>query len=377
MSNEVGDLQKPQVIDDEAESPLEPSSENIATSNEESGPEKVPPIESAKRMFSKFGSNANKFSSNANASLKDSFRKIQKGVEKHVDASASVIKNFKENKNKVEHVYCETEDEALQMIKEWIEKAKSDTPHDKRPQKWNFATTPLSCFGKTLDDVFLSFCRWAKEFDSKRINVTTAYDRLTSYATWMDKTNRDMIDPPLTVASIEKSWKSWGMKVSYDKAGHLVWWLDLSQIDSTELKDIPPDESLRMFVWFSHFLMFDPKAQESGCVFVQKTGKIPFWNGMTQLVPPRLAQKVQSLTIGVIPVRMKQIYVCESPKWTQVLLGIMKPFLSQTVKERIVFVENPKVLEDILGQDCIPSNFVGTDGKMEKDVVSSTYSMEL
>lgn len=371
MSSEVGDAPKVPVTGAEAEN----SSTLITTSEESSQSKKPPAIESAKHMFSKFASNANKFGSNANKAIKDSFQNFQKGVGKHVDASASVIKNFKESKNKVDHVYCDTEDEALKILKEWIDKAKVDTPHDKRPQKWNFATSPLSCFDKTLDDVFLSFCRWAKESDSTKIDVTRAYKRLTSYAIWMDKTNRDMIDPPLTVASIEKAWETWGMKVSHDKAGHLVWWLDLSQVDLVEVKKFPSDESLRLFVWFSHFLMFDSRAQEHGCVFVQNMGKIPFWNGMTQLVTPRLAQKVQSLTVGVMPIRMKQIYACESPKWTQVLLGMMKPFLSQVVKDRIVCIENPKVLEDILGQDCIPSNFIGVDGKMEKDDVFSAYSI--
>mmetsp|Transcript_32683 Transcript_32683/g.48401 ORF Transcript_32683/g.48401 Transcript_32683/m.48401 type:complete len:369 (-) Transcript_32683:130-1236(-) len=366
MSSEVGDVPKVQVAGTEAE-----TSSRLMSS----GGEKPPAIESAKRMFSKFSSNANKFGSNANESLKNSFRNIQKGVGKHVDASASVIKNLKESRNKVEHVHCETEDEALKILKEWIDKAKVETSYDKRPQKWNFVTTPLSCFDKTLDDVFLSFCRWAKESDSTQINVTRAFERLTSYATWMDKTNRDMIDPPLTTSSIEKEWETWGMKVSHDKAGRLVWWLDLSRVDLDEVQKIPSDKSLRLFVWFSHLLMFDSRAQEHGCVFIQNMGKIPFWNGMTHLVPPRLAQKVQSLTVGVMPIRMKHIYACESPKWTQVLLGIMKPFLSQTVKDRIVCIENPKILEDILGQDCIPSNFVGTDGTMEKDDVFSAHSI--
>jgi len=374
----------------------------------------TPAFQSMKRAFSSFGENANKvikdsvenvkkgvdktvdasvsnaksFGENANKAIKDSVGNVKKGVDKTVevsvsavnktvDAGVSAVKNFKENQQQTkEDIYCATEEEALNKLKEWIEETKASTPHNKRPQKWNFTTIPLSCFDKTLDDVLLSFCRWARNDvnDDEKVNMTRVYERLTAYATYMDTTSRDLIDPPLTTESIKESWKTWGIKISYNKAGRLVIWFDLSQIDLAEVKKIPPEESLRLFVWFSHFLLFDLQAQENGCVLIQNMGKIPFLNSVT-LIPSQLAHKIDRLTIGTVPVRMKQIYLCESPKWTHALLAIMKPFLSQTVKDRILFLENPKMLEDILGQECIPSNFTGTDGKMERDSVWSTYSI--
>jgi hypothetical protein len=190
----------------------------------------------------------------------------------------------------------------------------------------------------------------------------------------MDNTGRDMIDPPLSTESINEAWKAWKLKVSYDRSGKLVIWFDVSSLDMNLIKSMPPVSSLRFFAWFSHFVMFDPHSQEQGCVWVQNMGKIQLWTGIT-LVPPPLAHRIDRLTVGTMPVKMKQIYICESPQWASILLNIMKPFLSKIVRERIVFLEIPKVLEDILGQDCIPTDFVGTEGKLEKDIVWAAAGM--
>jgi hypothetical protein len=258
----------------------------------------------------------------------------------------------------------------LEKLKEMVDIEKATPQH--RPQKWNFATVPLEPFQKTLDDVFVAFLLWAKVEDSNQFNVSRAFERLSAYAKWMDNTGRDMIDPPLTVDSIRKAWN---MKVSYDKAGHFVWWLDFSDIDLERIKSIPAEENLRIFVWFSHLAMLDPHAQQNGCVLVQNLGKIQFWNSLT-LLNPTLAHKIDRLTIGTMPVKMKQIYVCESPQWAQMLVKLMMPFLSPIVRDRIVFLGNPKILEDILGLDCIPSGFVGTQGRLDKDIVWATFPME-
>lgn len=293
---------------------------------------------------------------------------MQSGME----TSVTAVKQLTDREQKPPDVMADTEEEALTMLKETVESEKA--VQQKRPQKWNFATVPLACFHKTLDDVFMAFIRWAKTDDDK-YNLTRAFDRLTAYATWMDNTGRDMIDPPLTTESIKDAWSAWNMKVSYDKAGHFVWWFDIAALDLEKVKAIPVEENLRLFVWLAHFAMLDPQAQQNGCVLVENLGKLQLWTGMT-LIPPNLARKIDRLTIGTMPVKMKQGYVCESPQWATVLTKMMKPFLSPIVKDRIVFLENPKVLEDILGLDCIPTGFVGTEGKLEKDIVWAAFSMD-
>lgn len=298
--------------------------------------------------------------------------KSAESVQRGMDTSKEAVKQLTDKQPKEPDVMADSEEDALTMLKQEVESAKS--AKQKRPQKWNFATVPLDCFSKTLDDILMAFVRWSKTDDGK-FNLTRAFERLTAYATWMDNTGRDMIDPPLTTESIKDAWTAWNMKVSYDKAGHFVWWFDIAQLDVEKVKAIPVEENLRLFVWLAHFAMLDPQAQQNGCVLVENLGKLQLWTGMT-LIQPNLARKIDRLTIGTMPVKMKQVYVCESPQWATVLTKMMKPFLSPVVKDRIVFLENPKVLEDILGLDCIPTGFVGTEGKLEKDIVWAAMSMD-
>jgi CRAL/TRIO domain len=344
--------------------------------------------------------------SQTKALMESSMKTVQKGVTSTVNVAQSGLKEVtyaaKTVKERTKSSIFSTpkavsdriedsEEKALVALKEMVKEAKAAAvtsslssstflmPQQKsRPQIWNFATVPLDTFHKTLDDLFLAFLRWAKVNDgdstNTQINVTRAMERLTSYALWMDQTGRDMIDPPLIIESIRRAWNAWHMKVSYDSAGHLVWWLDFSQIDWNQVKALPADENLRLFVWFAHFIMFDPQSQRNGCVLVPNLGKLPLWDSLNML-NPTLARKVDNLTIGTMPVKMKQVYICESPQWATTLLKMMKPFMSPIVKNRIKFLNNPKVLEDILGLDCIPRGFVNTDGKLEKDIVSAAFPL--
>jgi len=396
ISNDDDDTKKPSSA--EAPEIVEDGSPSEVVVNEEVPKSDITLVQKIKQALTDFATNVKKnFSSSVNSTtneaiIKDSFESIQRGIDKTVDvgissvntivtASISAVGKLKKEKQQKkaadnkDTIYCATDEEALVHIKEWIEEMKINSTQ-KRPQKWNFTTIPLNCFNnnKTLDDVLVSFCRWAKESDNK-INMTRLYDRLTSYAIYMDNTNRDLIDPPLTTNSIKESWKAWGIQLSYNNAGRLVIWFDLSQRMELVKEKISSkeEETLRLFVWFTHFIMFDTQAQTDGCILVLNLGrsKNPFWDSITTL--PQLAHKILTI-FGTIPVRMKHIYLCESPEWAHVLIGfIMKPFLSQTVNDRILFMENPELLEDIFDTTNIPEKFSGTNGKMEKDILWSTF----
>jgi hypothetical protein len=124
-----------------------------------------------------------KMSSQTHDAWNTSIRNLQNGIEgmqRGVDASVNAVKNMGKDQNEKD-IICDSEDEALNMLKKMVE---SEKPRQqKRPQKWNFATVPLSCFDKTLDDVFMAFVKWAK-IEDDTINVTRAFERLEAYATW-------------------------------------------------------------------------------------------------------------------------------------------------------------------------------------------------
>jgi len=337
--------------------------------------------------------------------------------------------------------FCTNMEEGLQRLYDMIEQQKTNAK-EKRPQKWNFATVPYQQFDKTLDDVLMAFLKWATveaedddqhyEEGMTKVNVSKAFRRLESYATWMDNTGRDLIDPPMdTHGDIEKTWKAWNMKLSYDQSGKLVWWMDFDSIDMETVKAIRPTDTLRLFVWMAHFIMLDRNAQNNGMVYCQNMAKVKLWTSFA-LIPPKLGLKLDKLTIGVLPVKMKHLFILESPTWMSLLLGSMKPFLSKKMKSRIVILRRPEesfnskmnnlnskmntklnnamknpnlppflkkkandsvaeeeaanhdidnvtispqvVLESTLGLACIPRGFGGmTNGTLVSDIVSDKY----
>eukprot|EP00568_Trieres_chinensis_P019873 CAMPEP_0183323086 /NCGR_PEP_ID=MMETSP0160_2-20130417/73517_1 /TAXON_ID=2839 ORGANISM="Odontella Sinensis, Strain Grunow 1884" /NCGR_SAMPLE_ID=MMETSP0160_2 /ASSEMBLY_ACC=CAM_ASM_000250 /LENGTH=209 /DNA_ID=CAMNT_0025490393 /DNA_START=15 /DNA_END=641 /DNA_ORIENTATION=+ len=205
-----------------------------------------------------------------------------------------------EGKSHKSDVYSDDYELALDLLREMVQLAikKAGGVESKKGKKWKFRSVPHEQFGKTLDDVYMSFLRWgakSDEIDDKTahssevgeddtsgegvggteenfeeetavwINVSKSFRRLESYAGWMEDSSEDlMAKGPMTADSVRKAWEMWKMKISYDSQKRLVWWFDFEAIDLKECKHISPEDSLRLFVWLSHLIMFDENAQKNG-----------------------------------------------------------------------------------------------------------------
>lgn len=269
--------------------------------------------------------------------------------------------NMADGKTKKGDIYMSTFNGALAALKQLIEmsievatkkqekKKKKKKDKDEDPtKKWKFETAPLKQFDKTLDDLYTTFLIWGKEngpkedkkanaqseSKDKTFNVSKAFRRLESYADWMHDTGTDLTVPELTVSGMKNAHNIWKMKASVDKEGHFVWWIDIGSIDLKELKALSTEESLRYFVWYCHFIMFDENAQQKGIVLVENIDKLGFWTSLT-LMPPKLSAKLDRLTIGVLPVKIKQIYLLETSAWLKVFMALVSPFMSKKMKSRM------------------------------------------
>ena len=300
--------------------------------------------------------------------------KVQQMQEKGKDAMAQA------QARRAPDVMVDTEEDGLESLKQMVEEAKTNPR--RRPEKWSFEASPLDCFEKTKDDLLMAFVRWSRLSDANsdqdsldsdaKYNISKAFRRLESYANWMLKTGTDMTEPPLTKESIQEAWGVWSLKVSYDKHNRLVWWMDMDAVDAEAVQELKPVDSLRLFCWFAHYVLLDRHAQQYGMVLVQNLGKKHLLKQMA-LMPPKLMLKIDRLTIGTMPVKTKQLYIVRSPQWAKLVMGLAQPFLSQKLRQRIVTLPESKTLEELLGADCIPQEFPGCEGKLERDVVWATY----
>ena len=259
---------------------------------------------------------------------------------------------------------------ALASLKQLCEEAQGKAK-EKKKAIWDFRTSPHEHFGKTLDDTFKAFLMWGRvteEDDDEAaaagangpmINVSKAFRRLESYAEWMEETGEDLTSPPLTASSVEVALRQWEMKTSYDKEGRLVWWIDMAAMDFKKCKHIPAEASLRAFVWFAHAIMFDEAAQQKGMAFVENLACCTFWQTMT-LMPMKLSMKLDRLTIGVIPVKMKLLVMLDCPTWMNVMMKIFGVFLSKKMKSRMVALKKDwDVPAQRFGLAAVPKDWGG------------------
>ena len=106
--------------------------------------------------------------------------------------------------------------------------------------------------------------------------------------------------------------------------------------------------------------MFDAKAQDNGIVLLEDLDKIGFWAAMT-IIPMELSTKMDRLTIGVLPVKTKAIYMFGCARWTTLMMSLMKPFLSKKMRDRMIVVyddqDRQEFADNLLDQDNIPDGF--------------------
>ena len=236
----------------------------------------------------------------------------------------------------------------------------------------------------------------------------------------------------LTFQSIEAAAKIWDIQITYDDQQKFVWWIDLGKLMTVDnddddddkkddkdnnddhgsgntngsntskstkkkkkktttkekkkkasgnaIKSLDPNEHLRYVVWFAHLVMFDEHARKNGAIIVEDLAHIGFW-ALATLLPHDLSAKMDRLTIGILPVKMKGIYVFGAAGWMNLLMTLMKPFMSKKMRDRMQLVSSCKTRQDMQtycenlvgGKANIPSGFCGLEGGARRDSVIEQF----
>ena len=301
-------------------------------------------------------------------------------------------------------VYVETLEEGLEILNAHVaemdrqlQEKQDDEQGDPLFQSW-MNLVPLTEFQSTqsTQDHFLTaFLKWATKDPSEEstkkakkkagetpkgnINVTKAIRRLDAYFDWMkDNMAENLKEAPLTWDSIQKAAKIWDIQITYDNDQRFVWWIDIGALETDSIRSLEPQEHLRYVVWFAHLVMMDDKAQSNGAMIVENLGKIGFWK-LATLVPMDLGAKLDRLTIGILPVKMKAIYVFGAATWMHILMGMMKPFMGKKMRERMVVVSDKKTsmqqfCDDLVSRANIPEGFCGLEGEAKRDAFHDAFT---
>jgi len=210
-----------------------------------------------------------------------------------------------------------------------------------------------------------------RKVESVKINVSKAFRRIEAYAAWMDAVEGDLMDPPLTSSSVKAAWDIFKMRITYDECGRIVWWMDLGLADMTAIKELSPKDTLRLFVWVSHLIIFQEKGLENGVVFVDNMSHVSFWDYMTML-PLQLGMKLDKFMINCTPLQTKLVVFMNRPLWAEIGYGILSMFLTKEMKKRVNMVNGDRqsAVIDVVGECCIPDGFNDLSGKTEVDDIA-------
>jgi hypothetical protein len=290
-----------------------------------------------------------------------------------------------------EDLWLETVEHGIPMLKKYIKEKdvklaeEQEQAKKKLPFKSWMDLVPLDEFHTTQTNFCKSFLKWSikdredivegSEEAKLIVNASKARRRMDSYFDWMkDNMAEDLAEHPLTYDSVKKIGKIWCLDSSHMEDGRVAWWFDLNKLDQKAMKTVPPNDHLRYMVWYSHLLMFDSKAQDNGMIFVEDLAKAGFWNCMT-MIPMELSAKMDRLTIGVLPLKMKGIYMFGCARWVHLMMGLMKPFMSKKMRSRMITVTESvapdlqKYLDDLVGRENIPDGFLECKGESPPDAL--------
>lgn len=290
--------------------------------------------------------------------------------------------------------------EGLELIKQMVKEQTTVSKDNER--LWSFQTSPLIDFGKTTDDLLISFLRWSivdnyltngharddngcsliggvnhYPSEEESINVSKAFRRLTSYIHWMESVSEDLLIAPLTYESITHSLEIFSIHVTHDDCGRLVWWVDLGKTKIDMLKAQSTSDTTRMFVYIAHMLFLDEGAQTHGLLVIDDMSEIPFWQYMTML-PLKVGISVDRFLISVTPLKTKNVIMLHRPKWAEIAYGLLSWFLNDRMKSRVTWVEKDEEMavmnRAVGGAEFIPSGFSDANGELEKDLINSIHS---
>jgi hypothetical protein len=312
-----------------------------------------------------------------------------KGKKKSYWSVAMETMNMATGKDGEGDLWLETVEEGVPMIRKYMMQKDKQLAEEQASAKeklpfnswWDLCL--LGEFHVTQTTFVKAFLKWAikdredvvegSEEAKLVVNVSKARRRLDSYLDWMSQNMaEDMAKNPLTLDSVMAIHKVWNCQSTVAKDNQYCWWWDLGMMDQKKMKELPAQDQLRYMVWYSHLVMFDHDAQDNGILFIQDLNKIGFWNCMT-LIPLDLSAKMDRLTMGVLPVKMKAIYCFGCARWVSIMMGLMKPFLSKKMRQRIIMVtENDapdpqKYCDELVTRASIPDGFMKLQGDIPHD----------
>lgn len=205
----------------------------------------------------------------------------------------------------------------------------------------------------------LMYARWAK-FDSKK-----ALARLLAMEKWLEKNKALLGDT--TALKAEDFRALYGVGFMKSVEGHTRDGAHVMMIMPLRLRpgDLPdPSILLKWNVWTLHRAVHDPYMQVSGQLIIETFQNMSFFQAMQfgkGTIPSPIMQQNMKFMSECAPYRLKGIWLFHQGLVVNILMTIVRPFLSKKMKERIrAFGTDMSALHELVDPSRLPAEFGGT-----------------
>jgi len=254
-------------------------------------------------------------------------------------------------------------EEALARLHEMVQGAASD-----EERLWQLNGVHLGTFaseGKTMDDVLLAFLQWCQKDEDRaacRFNLSKAMRRLTAFATFQDKHYEQFFDTPVdpSEAEFQKAHKMMALDIPSwtTDTGCALWTLDVKEVDVSEAWS---DRAMVRYMWFVMLKsLFDEACCQEGVVIVENIdcGARTFYklSGATKNTEAVFLE----MCYGAMPFKMKKCIITGSPWWMNMMLGVMRMFMSTKMSKRIVNTDMKGLHREVGAHNLPKGVFEGT-----------------
>ena len=237
--------------------------------------------------------------------------------------------------------------------------------------------------GKTKDDVYKAFLFWSQKDEdvtANRFNVSKALRRFETFAKTQEKhySETGWFKDPVYFRNMDNVREAFPIDVSKDPLtgtpkeksldGCLFWGIDLSKVKSFDLEKlgVTPVELARWMWYLLLASVFDKVSQHPGVVLCENIGYMGLGDMMSFSSALKPVEKdLNQLFYGCMPLKMKKIIIVNSPWWINILLGIMRLFMSRKMSSRIKNDTMEKMYSRVGGKKSLPKGCMGGEGSEE------------
>lgn len=151
--------------------------------------------------------------------------------------------------------------------------------------------------------------------------------------------------------------------IDRDEEGRKVIFVQTGRTDADKYSVI---DSLRLTIHVTMILLEEEETQVSGISFIYDNSNI----SPKHIITPVEARDLMTIAKSCSPMRLKQLFITNLPSYANVIVELLKPFLSDKLKQRLQVLKDNEELKSKFDVNLLPKHL---GGKYTEDEMKANF----